>query len=100
MKSLDALVMFNTVDKGFSTWEEIGALQSIVKRPAVVFVDQETKRPVYCMDIVADKKEEMDCMIENGVFYTTSIEPFTQQVIDGRVFYGVDPDNKKTASCN
>jgi hypothetical protein len=98
--SVHALMMHNTVDKGFSTWDEFEVLQTIVKRPAVVFVDEETKRPLWFLDIVANTKEEFDFMIENKVFYTSSIEPFTQQVIDGRVFYGMDPDIKKTASCN
>jgi hypothetical protein len=95
--SVHALMMHNTVDKGFSTWDEFEGLQAIVKRPAVVFVDEETKRPLHLLDIVANTKEEFDSMIENKVFYTSSIEPFTQQVIDGRVFYGVDPDTQKNS---
>jgi uncharacterized ferredoxin-like protein len=98
--TVDALVMYNTVDMGFSTWEEVEALQKLVKDPAVVFVDADTKRPLHIMEIAADSEEDMDFMVKNRFFYTTSVPAGTYEVIDGRVFYGVDQDNKKTASAN
>ena len=82
----EALILSNTVDTGFTTYEEIDILQQQVKDPAVLFM--EDRKPVAAYFIDAKTREELDAMIEAKQFKTKSI-PFGQFVkVDDRVFLG------------
>ncbi|MEL3973062.1 hypothetical protein AAEO50_12320 [Rossellomorea oryzaecorticis] len=82
----EALIFSNTVDTGFTTYEEIDTLQKQVKEPAVIFM--ENRKPVAAYFIDANTREELEGMIEAKRFKTKSI-PFGEYVkIDDRIFLG------------
>jgi 3-deoxy-D-manno-octulosonic-acid transferase len=85
---IEALILSNTVDTGFTTYEEIDILQQQIKEPAVLFFDKSKNELVSAYFIDAKTKEELETMIEEKQFKTSSI-PFGQFVkIDNRTFLG------------
>jgi hypothetical protein len=89
---INAYVLYNSVDRGFSTHEELEVLQQELKEPKVVFLDTEEEKILMMFNIVAATRREMEIMDKHNIFYTNSIEEGKQMRIDGRIFYGVDPE--------
>jgi hypothetical protein len=89
---INAYVLYNSVDRGFTTHEELEVLQKELKEPKVVFLDTEKEKLLMMFHIVAATRREMEIMDKHSIFYTNSIEEGKQMNIDGRIFYGVDPE--------
>jgi hypothetical protein len=61
-----------------------------VKEPTIVVIN-EVKQLVDSFRIVAAGHEEIDCMVKNMIFYTSSIPTGRVKKKYSTIFYGVDP---------
>ncbi|MEK5176923.1 hypothetical protein NST63_27650 [Heyndrickxia sp. FSL W8-0496] len=88
MKKALAILMPNTVDSDFSTWEEINENQKKLKQPAVIFVDRETKEVLKVFSIVADDFNDLHTMWNKKTFFTDSLVDGEYLKISGAFFVG------------
>jgi hypothetical protein len=90
---IHTMLIFEKVGKGFAAWEDIEDFEKEIKGPIMVFLDEENNDEfLFALNIVAGTKREMELMLKNEVFYTSSIDEGKYFSADGKIFYGVDPE--------
>jgi hypothetical protein len=93
MTTVKAMLIANTV--ATKTTNEFLESQGEVNKPMVLFMKEGTNEIVKYFDIVAKDIEDLKFMFENKFFYTSNIKSGEVNIIDGRVFYGVNPKTIK-----
>lgn len=86
-ENLTAMVLRNTVDYQTTDVLTMDIFFNEVKEPMIVVVD-ENNQLVEGFRIVAVNNKEIDCMVENMIFYTDSIPAGESGRQYGALFYG------------